>query len=123
MSGRVNGQRRCLRRQARTAEARAGRHERAADASIEADPVDNRLKELLRGDLGDLRDEALHAEALGLLRVHPAMGEARERTDAVARQAQLLLAPLAIGLADGSPAQEALTALSSLVEGVVNRAG
>jgi len=87
------------------------------------DPADNRLKDLLGGDLGDLRDEAFHAEALGLLRAHPAMGEARERTNAVARQAQLLLAPLAIGLADGSPSQDALTALSSLVEGVVNRAG
>ena len=87
------------------------------------DPADNRLKDLLGGDLGDLRDEAFHAEALGLLRAHPAMGEARERTNAVARQAQLLLAPLAIGFADGSPSQDALTALSSLVEGVVNRAG
>ena len=87
------------------------------------DPADNRLKDLLGGDLGNLRDEAFHAEALGLLRAHPAMGEARERTNAVARQAQLLLAPLAIGLADGSPSQDALTALSSLVEGVVNRAG
>ena len=87
------------------------------------DPADNRLKDLLGGDLGDLRDEAFHAEALSLLRAHPAMGEARERTNAVARQAQLLLAPLAIGLADGSPSQDALTALSSLVEGVVNRAG
>ena len=84
------------------------------------DPADDRLRRLLGSDL---RDDALHAEALGLLRVHPAMGQARERTKAVARRAQLLLAPLDVELADGSPAQDALTALASLAEGVVNRAG
>ena len=90
------------------------------------DPADDRLKELIDGgsaSRGDLRDDALHAEALGLLRVHPAMGQARERTKLVARQAQLLLAPLAEGLTDGDSTQDALSALSSLVEGVVNRAG
>jgi heptaprenyl diphosphate synthase len=93
-----------------------------------ADPADDRLKELigggsgLRGDLSDLRDDALRAEALDLLRAHPAMGEARERTNVVARQAQELLTPLAMGLAPGTPARDAMTALSSLVESVINRA-
>ena len=87
------------------------------------DPADHRLQQLLDRDLSNLRDEASHAEALRLLRAHPAVGEARERTNAVARQAQHLLAPLAIGLADGSLAQDAMAALSSLVEGVANRAG
>jgi heptaprenyl diphosphate synthase len=87
-----------------------------------ADPGDDRLQRLVASGY-DLRDDALHAEALGLLRAHPAMGEARERTNAVARQAQQLLAPLAVGFAADSPAQDAMTALSSLVESVVNRAG
>ena len=88
------------------------------------DPADEHLRRLLDGDLGDLReDDALHAEALGLLRAHPVMGQARERTNAVARQAQQLLAPMAVGLAAGSPPHDAMSALSSLVESVVNRAG
>jgi heptaprenyl diphosphate synthase len=91
--------------------------------SRSTDPADEHLRRLLDGDLGDLRDDALHAEALDLLRAHPAMDEARERTNAVALQAQQLLAPLAIGIAPDSPAQDALTALSSLVESVVNRDG
>jgi len=86
------------------------------------DPADDRLKELL-GSGFDLRDDALHAEALGLLQAHPAMGQARERTNNVAREAQELLAPLAIGLTAGSPADDAITALSALVESVVNRSG
>jgi heptaprenyl diphosphate synthase len=84
------------------------------------DPADDRLQRLLGSDL---RDDSRHAEALGLLRAHQAMGEALERTAAVAREAQQLLAPLAIGFAAGSPAQDAMTALSSLVETVVNRVG
>jgi hypothetical protein len=36
---------------------------------------DERLRELL--SLGGLTDESLHAEALALLRAHPAMGVAR----------------------------------------------
>jgi len=86
------------------------------------DPDDDRLKELL-GSRFDLRDDVLHAEALGLLRAHPAMGQARERTNDVAREAQELLAPLAVGLPAGSPAVDAIMALSALVESVVNRAG
>ena len=86
------------------------------------DPADDRLKELL-GAGSDLRADALHAEALGLLRAHPAMDEARERTNAVALEAKELLAPLASRLPAHSPAHDSVTALSALVEGVVNRAG
>jgi heptaprenyl diphosphate synthase len=84
------------------------------------DPADQHLLVLLDSDL---RDDSLHAEALALLRANPAMGEARERTNAVAREAQELLAPLAIGLAGDSPAHEGITALVALVEDVVNRVG
>jgi len=88
------------------------------------DPADDRLKELVGGDsgVGGLRDEALHSEALGLLRAHSAMDEARERTNAVALEAQQVLGPLASGLA-GSGAQDCVAALSALVASVVNRAG
>jgi len=85
-----------------------------------ADPADDRLRWLLDADL---QDDALHAEALGLLRVHPAMDEARARTDAVALEAQELLAPLAGGQPDGSAAGDSASALSALVVSVVNRAG
>ena len=50
-----------------------------------ADPADARLKTLLVGDLSDGR--AARAEALGLLRAHPAMDRAREHTLAVAPRA------------------------------------
>jgi len=86
------------------------------------DPADDHLKELISSG-SDLRDDALHAEALGLLRVHPAMHEARERTNAMAREAQELLTPLASGFPADSPAHDSITALSALVESVVNRAG
>lgn len=84
------------------------------------DPGDDRLKYLLSADL---RDEALLAEALGLLRVHPAMGEAREMTNTVALEAQKLLAPLASQMPASSLAHESVIALSDLVAGVVNRVG
>jgi len=83
------------------------------------DPADEHLLALLGADL---HDDALHAEALALLRAHPAMGEARERTYAVSSEAQELLAPLAIGL-PAATARDAITALVALVESVVNRAG
>jgi len=86
------------------------------------DPGDDRLKELV-GAGSDLRVDALHTQALELLRIHPAMREARERTNAVAREAQELLTPLAAGFLVDTPARDSLTALSALVEGVVNRAG
>jgi heptaprenyl diphosphate synthase len=85
-----------------------------------SDPADDRLRYLLRADL---RDDALHGEALSLLRAHPAMGEARERTNTVAREAQELLAPLMSALPPHSPAHDSVTALSALVGSVVNRAG
>jgi heptaprenyl diphosphate synthase len=84
------------------------------------DPADDRLKYLLSADL---RDDALHSEALGLLRAHPAMDEARERTNTVALEAKELLAPLAISLSAHTAAHDSITALSDLVVGVVNRAG
>jgi heptaprenyl diphosphate synthase len=84
------------------------------------DPSDDRLKVLLDSDL---HDDSLHAEALALLQAHPAMVEARERTNSVAREARDLLAPLLIGLAPDSPAHQGITALVDLVEGVVNRVG
>ena len=84
------------------------------------DPADEHLLVLLGSDL---RDDALHAEALALLQAHPAMAEARERTNAVAREAQDLLAPLAITLRAGSSAHDAMTALSALAKSVVNRVG
>ena len=86
------------------------------------DPADDRLKYLLSVD-ADLRVDELHAEALGLLRAHSAMGEARELTNTVALEAQELLAPLASALPAHSLALESVTALSDLVGSVVNRAG
>ena len=82
------------------------------------DPADERLKVLLGSNL---HDDSLHAEALALLQAHPAMGEARERTNGMALEARVVLAPLGIGLAAQSPAREAIAALTALVEGVVNR--
>jgi geranylgeranyl pyrophosphate synthase len=76
------------------------------------DPADARLQHLLRSDL--MSDEAL-AEALRLLRAHAAIGRAREVTQAVAREARDLLAPL--------PDSEARQALDALALGVVNRTG
>jgi heptaprenyl diphosphate synthase len=77
------------------------------------DPADARLRELLGTDLRS--DDALHAEALQLLRGHDAMRRAREHTRQVGAEAAELLAPLPAG-----PAKEALLAL---VEGVVERVG
>jgi heptaprenyl diphosphate synthase len=84
-------------------------------------PADDRLRELL-GAGSDLRDDSLHAEALELLRAHPAMDVARERTNTVALEAQNLLAPLARRFPAHSLGHDAVTALSDLVAGVANRA-
>ena len=81
-------------------------------ARTSTDPADARLLELLGSEL---RDDALHAEALELLRVHPALPQARERTIAFAREAQQLLEPLGDG-----PVQEALRGLALAI---VNRGG
>jgi len=76
------------------------------------DPADDRLRDLLTGDL---EDDALLGEALHLLRAHPAMRLAREHTYAVARQAQDVLT--------GLPESDAKDALYALATGVVTRVG
>ncbi len=55
---------------------------------------DARLRELLDSDL---TDDAAHAEALALLRAHPALGEARAYVVARAREAKALLSALPPG--------------------------
>ncbi|MFN2320666.1 MAG: polyprenyl synthetase family protein [Dermatophilaceae bacterium] len=77
------------------------------------DPADARLQELLRSDLST--DDAAHAEALTLLRRHPAMAEAEARTAAVARSAREALAPL--------PDSEVKDALALFAELIVARVG
>ena len=58
------------------------------------DPADARLLELLAGDL---TDDALHAEALALLRAHPAMAAARDYVASEAVEAKRLLGALPEG--------------------------
>jgi heptaprenyl diphosphate synthase len=58
------------------------------------DPADARLLELLAGDL---TDDALHAEALTLLRAHPAMAAARDYVATEASDAKRLLGVLPEG--------------------------
>ena len=60
-----------------------------ADGPRLQDPADARLLELLDADL---TDDDLHAEALDLLRKHPAMDEARAYVVARAQEAKALLA-------------------------------
>jgi heptaprenyl diphosphate synthase len=74
------------------------------------DPADERLLELLDGDL---TDDVRHAEALELLRRHPAMDQAREQTRRWADAARLTLQPL--------PDGPVKAALSTLAAGVVER--
>jgi heptaprenyl diphosphate synthase len=71
------------------------------------DPADARLQELLRSDL---TDDALHAEALALLRANPAMDRARADLQRWADDARATLAPLPAG-----PARELLEYLCDLV--------
>jgi heptaprenyl diphosphate synthase len=75
-------------------------------------PADRRLISLLDGDLAD---EGRHAEALGLLRDHPALEQARRDAVRFAQEARALLDPL--------PECSARTALDALCEAVVHRAG
>jgi heptaprenyl diphosphate synthase len=70
-------------------------------------PDDERLLTLLAGDLSD---DALHAEALGLLRKHPAMDEARAYVLGIATEAQQLLEVLPAG-----PVRDALDAFAVLI--------
>ena len=71
------------------------------------DPADARLLELLAVDLGD---DALHAEALALLRAHPAMAEARAYVIALAGEAKGVLKVLPEG-----PVRSALEAFADVV--------
>ena len=76
-------------------------------ARAAADPGDARLLELLDGDL---TDDARHAEALDLLRKHPAIDEARAYVVARAQEAKALLVALPEG-----PVREALEAFADIV--------
>ena len=76
-------------------------------AQRSTDPADARLLELLAGDL---TDDALHAEALDLLRKHPAMGQARQYVLDCAREAQDLLTALPDG-----PVKDALDMFAVLI--------
>jgi heptaprenyl diphosphate synthase len=71
------------------------------------DPADARLRELLQLDLAD---DELHAEALRLLRKHPALEHARRETLRYAEEARSLLAPL-----PECPAKAALQGLCDAV--------
>ncbi|MFD9123682.1 polyprenyl synthetase family protein [Kitasatospora sp. NPDC059571] len=72
------------------------------------DPADLRLRELLAGDLAE--DDELHAEALRLLRRHPALERARRETLRYAEEARALLEPL-----PDCPAKAALQGLCDAV--------
>ena len=73
----------------------------------ENDPEDARLRELLELDL---TDDQLHAEALRLLRRHPALERARRETLRYAEEARALLVPL-----PECPAKAALQGLCDAV--------
>ncbi|KAF4406276.1 MULTISPECIES: polyprenyl synthetase family protein [Streptomyces] len=85
---------------------------RARAASPEADTADRELCALLDGGLPD---DAAVEEALRRLRAHPALEEARRDTVRYAEEARATLAPL--------PECAAKTALESLCDAVVHRAG
>ncbi|GAA0684121.1 polyprenyl synthetase family protein [Kitasatospora atroaurantiaca] len=74
----------------------------------EANPEDVRLRELLDRDLAE--DDELHAEALRLLRRHPALERARRETLRYAEEARALLTPL-----PECPAKAALQGLCDAV--------
>jgi len=74
------------------------------------DPADARLLELLAGDLGD---DDLHAEALGLLRKHPALAAARDYVASEAAEAKRLLRAL--------PEGSVRTALETFADVVADR--
>jgi heptaprenyl diphosphate synthase len=83
-----------------------------AEADGERVPADDRrLVELLDGDL---TDDALHAEALGLLRAHRALDLARQDSRRYAAEARAALAPLV-----ECPAKQAL---AGLCDAAVDRA-
>jgi heptaprenyl diphosphate synthase len=76
-------------------------------ARASGDPADARLHQLLDADL---TDDGLHAEALGLLRKHPAIDEARAYVVARATEAKALLGALQPG-----PVRSALEDFADLV--------
>ncbi|GAW48885.1 trans-hexaprenyltranstransferase [Nocardioides sp. PD653] len=76
-------------------------------AQASTDPADARLRELLEGDL---TDDAPHAEALDLLRRHPALDEARAYVIAQAAAAKAHLTTLPAG-----PVRDALEAFADIV--------
>lgn len=76
-------------------------------ANRSTDPADARLQQLLASDL---QDDALHAEALQLLRAHPAMGEAQRYVVDLAQEAKGLLKVLPEG-----PVRGALEAFADAV--------
>jgi heptaprenyl diphosphate synthase len=67
------------------------------------DPADERLRTLLSGPIND---DGAHAEALALLRAHPAMEKARDEVRRWADEARAVLAPL-----PDIPARRALEAV------------
>ena len=85
---------------------------RYAQAGGDVPAEDRRLNQLLDGDL---TDDALHAEALYLLRRHPALELARRDTIGYAAEARTALAPL--------PDSPAKASLAALCDAVVHRAG
>jgi heptaprenyl diphosphate synthase len=76
-------------------------------ARASTDPADARLLELLGADLSD---DARHAEALALLRRHPAMDQARSYVVDQASRAKALLGALPEG-----PVREALEAFADVI--------
>ena len=76
-------------------------------ARASTDPADARLHELLDGDL---TDDDRHAEALDLLRKHPALDEARAYVVARAAEAKQHLAVVPAG-----PVRTALEAFADIV--------
>jgi heptaprenyl diphosphate synthase len=81
-------------------------------AMMSADPADDRLKDLLGRPL---TDDAEHAEALSLLRAHPAVNEARKQAHAWSDAARDLLEQL--------PAGPPRDVLALLCDYVVSRTG
>ena len=75
-----------------------------------SDPADARLLTLLGGNLAD---DDRHAEALALLRVHPAMAASRADLERWAEDARSVLAPL--------PDVAAKSALTALCDAVIRR--
>ena len=76
-------------------------------AQASTDPADDRLLELLGRPL---TDDAEHAEALALLRAHPAMDQARDYVLGQATRAKKLLEAL-----DPGPVREALESFADIV--------